>query len=58
MTWYCAKAIEAYKYADDDRKFPIIIDENLYLVEAVSLAEASCRGEILPKELVVVWRPP
>lgn len=58
MTWYCAKAIEAYKYADDDRKFPIIIDENLYLVEAVSLAEARCRSERFAEEMAAVWRSP
>ncbi len=58
MTWYCAKSIEIYKYADDDRKFPIMFDENLYLVEAGSFSEAKSRSVSFAEEKAAVWNSP
>ncbi|MBN8662869.1 MAG: hypothetical protein J0M35_21055 [Candidatus Obscuribacter phosphatis] len=58
MTWYCAKSIEIYKYADDDRKFPVIFDENLYLVEAGSFSEAKFRSISFAEEKAAVWNSP
>ena len=60
MPWYCAKSIELYKYADADEKFPLLFDENLYLIEAGSFAEAKGRAVsfALPKKWLPFGLPP
>ncbi len=58
MPWYCAKSIELYKYADDDKKFPLLFDENLYLIEAANLAEANGRVVSFAEEMAAIWTSP
>ncbi len=58
MPWYCAKSIELYKYADADEKFPLLFDENLYLIEAGSFAEAKGRAVSFAEEMAAIWTSP